>query len=354
MDSVHYLRLALLSLILLLCGAPAYAGTVAIVQPMSPTPDLTEALSRIHGELLSVGLEVRMIHRSADPGLVPTDMRVWLEQIAAEGQIDAVIDIIGEVAPDAVDVWVIEKAHRRLEVSRIALEPNTRNASETLAIRAVEVLRSTFLVKDMEASERRTLPMAKPGPHPTPATFPRSALQKRAPHHVEHLGVAAGVAALTSLDGVGVAIMPMAQVNWRARSWFDLQAAVAGLGTHPTASITDGSAQLAQQYGILGGCFGLHADGLLWPFLALSAGVLHTSIEGHAELPRQSHNVDQWSFLMDGSLGARLRVTERYYLTLAVHVQMAEPYVAIHIVDTVVATTGRPNFALTLTVGAWL
>ena len=189
---------------------------------------------------------------------------------------------------------------------------------------------------------------------PTTATFPRSALQKRAPSHVEHLGVAAGMAVLTSLDGVRAAIMPMAQVNWSARSWFDLQAAFAGLGTRPTASTTDGSARIAQQYGTLGGCFGLHSDAILWPFLALSVGVLHTSIEGHADLPGQGHRVDQWSFLMDGSLGARLGVTERYYLTLAAHMQMDEPYVAIHIVDWVVATTGRPNLALTLTIGAWL
>ena len=354
MVSVHYVRLALLSWFLLLWATPAYAGTVAIVQPVNPTPDLTETLSRIHGELLSVGLEVKVIHLPADPGLGRTDARVWLEQIAAEGQLDAVIDIVGEIAPDAVDVWVIEKLPRRLEVSRIALEPNTRNASETLAIRAVEVLRSTFLEKDMEARERHSLPMAQPVPHPTTATFPRGARQESAPGHVEHLGVAAGVAALTSLDGVRAAIMPMAQVNWRARSWFDLQVAFAGLGTRPTAATTDGSAQIAQQYGTFGGCFGLHSDGLLWPLVALSGGVLHTALEGHADLPRQSHNVDQWSFLLDGSLGARLRVADRYYLTLAAHVQMAEPYVAIHIVDTVVATTGRPNVALTLTIGAWL
>jgi hypothetical protein len=88
--------------------------------------------------------------------------------------------------------------------------------------------------------------------------------------------------------------------------------------------------------------------------LALSAGVLRTSVEGRADSPRQGHTVDQWSFLLDGSLGAALRLPDRYTLTLAAHVQMADPYVAIHFVDRVVATTGRPNLALTLTVGAWL
>ena len=43
-----------------------------------------------------------------------------------------------------------------------------------------------------------------------------------------------------------------------------------------------------------------------------------------------------------------------YHLTLAAHVQVAEPYIAIHVVDTLVATSGRPNVLLSLTLGAWL
>jgi hypothetical protein len=42
-----------------------------------------------------------------------------------------------------------------------------------------------------------------------------------------------------------------------------------------------------------------------------------------------------------------------YDLTLAAHVQVAAPCLAIHFVDAVVATSGRPNLFLTLTIGAW-
>jgi hypothetical protein len=58
--------------------------------------------------------------------------------------------------------------------------------------------------------------------------------------------------------------------------------------------------------------------------------------------------------LIDFSLGAGLHLYGRSYLTLALHAQVAEPFVAIYIVDTVGATSGRPNLLLTLTVGAWL
>ena len=345
MDRLH---LALLALTLLLWAAPAYAATVAIVRPPNPTPELTETVSRLHGELLSVGLEVKLIDRPAELGPGRADARPWLEKMAAEGAIDAVIDIIGETAPVAVDVWVIEKSPRRLGVSRVAVEPSARNPSERLAIRAIEVLRSSFLEKDMVARGQH-------GEPPQNRTTPSSPQRGRAePARLERFGLELGAAALTSLDGVGPALLPIVRLDWAARSWLVVQAALAGLGSRPTVAATAGSARVAQQYGILGGCYRMGADPGLRPFFALSSGVLHTSVEGQADSPRRGHAVDQWSFLLDAGLGVGLRLYGPYTLTLAGHAQMAAPYVAIHLADPVVATTGRPNLAATLTVGAWL
>ncbi len=340
MRRVHF---AVLSLVLLLWVAPAYAVTVAIVQPPNPNPDFVETLSRLHGELLSVGFEVRMVEPARDGGPDRADSRAWLEEIAARNRVDAVLDIVGDTAPVSVDIWVIEQPPRRWAVSRVAREPNTRNALERLAIHAVEVLRSTLIANDMATRK----------PHDeSNATSPQGELDK--PASRERLGVEVGAAALTSLDGVGPALLPMARLDWAARSWLVVQAALAGMGTRPTVATTAGTARVAQQYGIFGGCYRFRPDQRLWPFFALSAGLLHTSVEGQAESPRQGHTEDQWSFLLDGGLGAGLHLPNRYYLTLAAHVQMADPYVAIHFVDTTVATTGRPNLVLTLTVGAWL
>jgi len=82
--------------------------------------------------------------------------------------------------------------------------------------------------------------------------------------------------------------------------------------------------------------------------------VLRTAIDGEADPPAQAHSVNRWSVLLDGSVGARISGPSQTFLTLAAHVQVATPYVAVHIADTVAATTGRLNLLLTLTVGAWL
>ncbi len=326
---------------------PAHAATVALVRPLGTTPELTETLVRLHGELLSVGFAVRLLDRPAGSQPGGTEPQPWLEALAAEGENDAVVEVVGDATTIAVDIWILSPAPQRLEVVRVELEPTATNRAERLAIRAVEVLRSTFLEQDMAARRRHPEALQDPAPTPPPVA------QGDPAERPERVGVAVGLAGLTSLDGVGPAVLPMARFDWAARPWLVTQAALAGLGSRPEVATTAGKARVAQQYGTVGGRLRLRSEARLTPFVALSSGVLRTSVEGQAETPRQGQGAEQWSFLLDGGFGAELNLPERYSLTLAAHAQWAEPYVAIHFVDSVVATTGRPNLALSLTVGVW-
>lgn len=100
---------ALLLSTLLAWARPAYAATVAIVRPPNPSSDVAVALHSLHGELLSVGLDVTLADRPAARGLAGADSRAWLEQVAAERGASAVIDIVGDDALVAVDVWVVRR-----------------------------------------------------------------------------------------------------------------------------------------------------------------------------------------------------------------------------------------------------
>ena len=115
-----------------------------------------------------------------------------------------------------------------------------------------------------------------------------------------------------------------------------------------------GSARISQQHGLLGVCLCAPSPHRIRPYVGLSAGALRTAIAGDASAPQRAHLVQRWSLLVEASLGARLRLPGRYHLTLAGHVQLAQPYVAIHFLDTRLATTGLPNVLVSLTVGAWL
>ena len=129
----------------------------------------------------------------------------------------------------------------------------------------------------------------------------------------EDIDLQAGTVLLTSLDGVGPALMPSCEVGWTARSlmpsWLALQGALAGFGSRPT--VTSGDRQRARRPAIrrARACSCAVGARALQPYVALSAGVLRTAIDGQADAPGDAHFIERWSFLLDASLGARLRLT---------------------------------------------
>jgi hypothetical protein len=345
---VGRLALAVVASTWLFAAPAAHAASVMILRPANSPPVMIETLVRLKGELTSAGFDTEIVD-GATAGGVPADARAALEQLAARRGADAVVAIVGDLSPDSVEVWVIDKVTGKSVVRRVPFEPTATRASETLAIRAIELLRSSFLEIDLAAHDRQ----AAPGAAPPPAVV-RFVEAERLARHPERFGVEVGGAAVMSLDGVGPAVLPLVRFDWSPRAWLVGHATLAGLGTRPTVANQEGSAQVAQAYGLIGGSVRFRAGERLRPFAALSAGVLRTSVEGRADSPNQGRAADQWSFLVDAGVGASLRLPDRFHVTLAAHAQVAEPYTAVRFVGTVVATSARPNLLLTLTIGAWL
>jgi hypothetical protein len=329
-----------------LAAGRAQAATVVVVRPAGAATELTETVSRLHGELLSLGLEVVFTDRGdrGDRG-----------DAAPPPTADAVLDIIiGDGTPAAVDICVFDRRRGTSEISRVALEPGVPNAPGRLAIRAVEVLRSRLAEIDLSARDPRARdPRAPAVPAPPPAVVAPAAAAPPA-SVAPRFGLEAGAAVLTSLDGVGPALLPIARFGWTAGPRLVLQATLAGLGSRPAVTTPAGSARVAQHYGMFGVCVCAPAAQPIGPFATVAAGVLRTAVDGQADAPELAHFVARWSLLVEASAGARVRLPGRYFLATAAHVQLAEPYIAIHFVDTLVATSGRPNLLVSLTAGAWM
>jgi hypothetical protein len=344
--NVKHLPRALAFAVLLLWTSKASATTVAILSPPNPSADVTQALTLLRGELLSVGVEVTTLNRKEARGSGEAASVTWLEDLAAKGA-NAIIDPIGDDALEAVDVWVVKTSPQRFEVTHVGFDANSPRQPEILALRAVEALRAGFLQMDWAARKRRHEAVPEP---------PRDVVSPppQVPRPTERVALEAGAAGMMSLDGVGPALLPTVRAGWAARPWLLLQASAAGLGTRPQVTTSAGSARVAQDYALLGARLRLRSDQRVWPFLGLAVGALHTSVDGETGLGTSGHTLGRWSALFDVSVGAGFRVHGRFFLTLAAHAQVAEPYAAIHILDTVAATSGRPNLLVTLTVGAWL
>lgn len=342
---MRWLRLVSFCLLWLSWASPAFAHTVVLLR-QAHSHSVTELLERLRGELLSVGFEVIVRDRPA-PAAGSTAAETWQRALAADGQCEAAIDVIGEPSPSAVDVWIIDSARTFQLLARVEFDDSSKNAAKDLAIRASEVLRAR--VFETRVDERAPRPR---GASPSPRA-PRVDDDSAGSRQSGRVGFELGAAALASLDGVGPAILPLLRVDWAIESKLALEVTLAGLGTRPSVASAEGNAQLAMQYGLLGACYRLDWDRRVQPLAALSFGALRTSVVGQAEPPRAGHSVAQWSFLADASLGAAFWLSSRYAVTLAAHAQLAEPYVAIHFGDRIVASSGRPNLSMTLTFGVW-
>lgn len=299
---------------------------------------------RIHGELISAGFNIEIVDGAARQG-VDGESRDWLEQLAARRGADAVVAMMGNGSPDSVEVWVVDKVTGKSVVRRIPFKPKSARDSETLAIRAIELLRASFLEIDLSTSTRSNTP---------PPTVIRFMEMERKTGRPERFGAEVGGAAIMSLDGVDPAFLPVVRFDWALRSWLVVQTTVAGMGTRPSVHAEARSAQVAQAFALLGASYRFSVGKRLSPFVSLSTGVLHTSVEGRADSPYKGLQADLWSFLLDGGFGVGVPLRDRFHLSLAAHVQIAEPFPAIRFAGKVVATSARPNLLLTLTIGAWL
>jgi len=320
------------------------AHTVALLRPQSRSASATELLERLRGELLSVGFEVTVRDRPTETDLDSEGAEPWQRALTADGKVEAAIDLVGGAVPLAVDVWIIDDTQHFQRLARVSLDTNNENASKALAIRASEVLRARLFETHSGAEPLRQASTTPKPPivEPSTARNPQSGF-----------GFELGAAALASLDGVGPAILPMVRLNWAIESQLILQATFAGFGTRPNVASTAGNAEVAMQYGLLGACYRVNWRHRVKPLGALSLGALRTAVVGQAELPREGRSVDQWSFLVDASLGAAFELSSRFAVMLSGHAQLAEPAVDIHFADQKVASLGRPNLLLTLTFGVW-
>lgn len=338
-----------------LSGRAARAATVAIVSS-DTTPALSEAASRLRGELMALRLQIVMLGRPSAAELGELDHREWLEKTAETLDVDAAIEVIGEKAPLAADVWTFQRSPRRAQVARVVLAENTVDRAGTLAIRAIEVLRSSSLEADLAAKARQRDEGAR-GEPPLPEVADQVTMTPRpgaAPRVGEVFSIELGALVMLSAGGVGPAITPMVRADWRASSALLVQATGAGFGTRPTLRSSAGTARISHGYAVLALCYCPLTSSRLSPYVALGAGTLRVGLTGAAELPARGHALAQWSLLLDAGAGARLRLTERFYATLTGHLQVTEPAIAIHIADEQVARTGRPTLLNQLTLGAWL
>ena len=336
------LAISVVLLAVLFWTVDGWAANVVLVQPPSPSPAMAEAIVRVRGELISEGFHVEVM-----AGPMGEQSRSWLEQLAAARQVDALVAVFGDETPDSVEVWVVDQVTEKTVVRRIPFKPESDHAPKTFAIHALELLRASFLEIDLR-------PNTRPGDAKSiPPAVVHFVDGERLPSRSRRFGVEIGGAAVIGLGDVGPSLLPVVRLGWAINPSLVAQLAVAGYGSHASVQGNLGSAQVAEEFALVGAryrfIFGRH----LRPAVSLAAGVLHTRAEGEATSLYQGRQAALWSFLLDGAVGIGVALTEHFEIAFATHAQVAEPYPTIRFDRSVVATSTRPSLLFTLTLGAW-
>jgi len=333
----------------LLGTAQVWAATVVVVRPVNASQAMAETVVRIRGELVSAGFQVEIAEGVDLEGTNDLRSRDSLEKLAEQRRADAAVAIIGDVAPNSVEAWVVDRVTGKSVMRRLSFEPQSNRAPQTLAIRAIELLRSSFLEIHLAPAEESGEARAE-----IPRAVERLVAFEPSSRLPERFGIEVGAGGVMAGGGVGPALLPVLLFDWALGRRLLLQATMAAWGTRPRVENRVGSAQVAQEFVLLGLLYRLGPGARVQPFVGVSAGALHTSVEGRASYPNQGLSAGRWSLLVDAGLGVRLRLHDRFYLATAAHLQLAEPYPSIVFLDENVATSGRPNVFLTLTMGTWL
>ena len=332
---------------------PAHALTVGVVRP-SHLPAITaEVLVRLFAELQSLGLQPRTL----DVPDIADGPPAQLAELARESSADAVIAIPGGPLPTGVAVWAADGKGRSV-TRRVSVDAEVGRVPQTIAIRAIELLRSCLLELDLLAppAAEKVAPPKQPSPSPSPSpAAPGEGSDVRASGTARsRLGLAAGALLLLTTDGVGPALLPCLRLDWRVGSGWLLHAQFAGLGTAGAVNDTAGSARVEEDQALFGITYRSWPERRVRPLLGLSAGALRTAVEGDALPLYDSQRVARWSFLVDGAAGASLRLASRWDLVAAAHVQAAAPYPAVRFLGQTVGTAAHPSWLFGVALEVWL
>ncbi len=334
---------------LLLLAAKALAAgaapmpRVVLVRPLTAPPSVGEALARLRGELIAAGFQADVVELP-----LGADVRASLERLAppnAGGQAPtALVAVVASADPSTAELWVIDRVTGKTVVRRVsapAAEP--ARVAEILAVRAVELLRASFL----------ELAIAPPteAAAPTPAA---PAVERWATAPLEERdwtwAIEAGGGTAAAPGGPWNAFLPVARLEHAFGRRACVRVGFAGLGTADRVSAPNGSADLTQTVLLAEMLFRFRRGRRLQPLISAGAGALRLAVDAHETAPYQSVGGTRWGAAGDIGLGLRVPLRRgRFEIGAEVHALLAQPYPTAQYFGQEIARAGRPTLLATLT-----
>ena len=333
--------------VLLMAGvaaaAKAPAPRVVLVRPPAAPPSVAEALVRLRGELLAAGFEAEVVELPLD-----ANVRESLERLTPPARngasATALVAVVASADPGSAELWVIDRVTGKTVVRRVnAGTADASRAAEVLAVRAVELLRASFL-------ELAVPPANGAGPRvpaaPAVERWATAALEERD----WTWAIEAGGGTALSVGGPWNAFMPVARLDRALGRRFCVRVAFAGLGTSASVPATSGSAEVTETVMLAEALVRFRRGRRLEPLISAGAGALRTTAEGQESTPLTGTGGSRWSAAGDLGLGLRVPLLgHRFEMGVEAHALFAQPYPAVTYMGQQFALVGRPTVLVTLT-----
>jgi len=326
------------------------APKVILLRPPAAPAAVSEALVRLQAELTVEGFDAQVTDLDLGP-----DVRASLEKVAPTMAATAVVAVVAGSDPASAELWVVDRMTGKTVVRRVHADPKvTARIAEVLSIRAVELLRASFLelaITSRPAPDVVEVPLPS---EPVVTRFVTEPLEEAEPDWT--WAVEAGGGGMGAIQGASAGttmlgeFLPVARVQRAFGPRLCARISFAGLGTQAHVNNAGGYADVSQTIGLVEALVRFRRGRRLEPVLSVGAGFLRVSAEGHETAPYIGGN--SWRLSAAGDVGAGLRVPlrqRRVELGVEIHALIAEPYPVVRFFQMEVARAGRPSLLASVT-----
>jgi hypothetical protein len=324
------------------------APRVSLLRPPAAPATVSEALVRLQAELTVEGFDAQV----TEVGL-GADVRASLEKVAPTMDATAVVAVVAGSDPASAELWVVDRMTGKTVVRRVHADPKeAARIAEVLSIRAVELLRASFLelaITSRPSPDVVDVPLPSA---PVVTRFATEALEEPDWKWAVEAG-GGGVGAVQGASGGTTLLsefMPVARVERAFTARFCARVTVAGLGTQSRVDMPGGYANVSQNFVLAEGLVRFRRGRRLEPVVSLGAGILYLSAEGHETAPYIGGSASRVSAAADAGIGLRVPIRpRRVELGVELHALLAEPYPIVRFFQTEVARAGRPSLLASVT-----
>jgi hypothetical protein len=308
------------------------SSVIAVIVPSAANVPMVDALTRLRGEAVSVGFEIRLVESSV--GVEPLGQ---LDIVAREIGPAAVVALVGKsdaerpegASIEAIDVWFLDRTTGKTSVGHLFVDEAAGDRADlVLAVRVVDFIRARMfdsLVRNQALTKEK-----------------RGLLAAHVPAGRRYLAL--GLLSTGSFSGFSPTYLPYLEIGYGLRPWLRLSLGAGGFGTQPNKVTFSnaGSATLDEVLGTLSVSLLGPARWRMVPYVRTGPSLFHLAVHGDGDSGFLGHDTETWSpgWLISAGFAVVLLPHVALEVSGGALLLLRQP--RVYIADSEVARTGRP------------